>query len=105
MKKTGLTNAHDYRASLQKNTESIMKNTVNDFDTNFKCKNNGSNLFYLDSSSYNKYYDSINVVSTKPEIQNYQKNAKGASLDSMKSNMSLNSISFASIAPKNNKWN
>jgi hypothetical protein len=106
MKKTGLTNAHDYRASLQANTDSIMKNTVNDFDTNFKCKSNGSNLFYLDSSSYNNYYDSINVVSKKPEVENYQKNAgKGVLLDSMASNMALNSISLSSIVSKNNKYN
>jgi hypothetical protein len=53
MKKTGISNANDYRASLQSNAESIMKNTVNDFETKFKCKNSGTNLFYLDSTNYN----------------------------------------------------
>jgi hypothetical protein len=106
MKKTGLINANDYRASLQANADIIMKNTVDDFDTNFKCKNNDSNLFYLDSYSYNNYYDSINVVSKKPEVENYHKNiAKGVLLDSMKSNMGLDSISLSSIESKNNKWN
>lgn len=105
MKKTGMTNANDYRASLQSNAESIMKNTVNDFDTNFKCKNSGSNLFYLDSSSYNGYYDKINAEGAKPEVQNYQKIlAKGTGLDAMGSNMSLNALSFSSVVPKNNTW-
>ena len=105
MKKTNVTNAHDYRALLQSNAETIMKNTNGDFETNFKCKNSGSNLFYLDTSSYNNYYNSINVVSAKPEVENYQKNqAKGLNFDSLNSNLSLSSLSFAPLAPKNNEW-
>jgi hypothetical protein len=46
------------------------------------------------------------MISTKPEIQNYQKNnAKGVAVDSMKDNMSLSTISFASLTPKNDSWN
>lgn len=102
MKKIGISNANDYRASLQSNAEIVMKNTINDFDTNYKCKNNGTNMFYLDSSKYNSYYDSINVISTKPAVDYYSKNTrKGVSLDSMKSNMSLSSISLSAITPKN----
>ena len=106
MKKIGVTNAHDYRALLQSNAESIMKNTISDFDTNLKCKNNGPNVFYLDTSKYNNYYENINAVSTKPEVQNFQKNViKGLSLDSTSANMSLSSMSFATLVSKNNTWN
>ena len=57
MKKLGLSNCHDYRASLQSNGENIIKNTLNDFDKNYKCVNTQSNIFYIDSSKYNQYYD------------------------------------------------
>ena len=106
MKKIGITNAHDYRASLQTNAESIMKNTVNDFESNYKCKSNGTNMFYLDSSSYNSYYDSINSIPAKPEVQEFQKNAKTTmSINTMSDNMSLSSISFAPIISNVNEFN
>jgi len=105
MKKGKITNANDYRASLQSNSESIMKNTVTDFDTNFKCKNNGNNVFYLDSSEYNSYYNKINQVTIKSEIVQFNKNTpKGVPLESLTANMTLSSISFAPFASKTNAW-
>lgn len=101
MKKTKTTNAHDYRASLQLNGDKIIKNTNADFDKNFKCKNNGQNIFYLDSSKYNAYYENINAISSKPQIENYHYgSAKGSTLDSMKNNMSLSSISLAPLVSR-----
>lgn len=106
MKKAKITNANDYRASLQANSESIMKNTVNDFDTNFKCKNNGNNVFYLDSTSYNSYYDKINQVAAKSEIVQHSKNIpKGLPVELLSENMTLSSISFAPFVSKVNSWN
>lgn len=106
MKKAKITNANDYRASLQSNAESIMKNTVNDFDSNFKCKNNGNNVFYLDSSNYNSYYDKINEITNKSDVIYYNKNNQiGLPVDLITPNMSLSSISFAPLVPKTNSWN
>jgi len=105
MKKAKITNSNDYRASLQSNSESIMKNTVNDFDTNFKCKNNGNNLFYLESSNYNSYYDKINQITSKSEVVNNNKNViKGTPVESLSENMTLSSISFAPFISKKNTW-
>lgn len=106
MKKINITNAHDYRASLQANAETIMKNTVNDFNLNYKCKSNGSNVFYLDSSNYNSYYDNVNTISSKPEVQNFEKDSKKTmSINSMSPNMSLTSISFAPNLSNSGQWN
>ncbi len=106
MKKAKITNANDYRASLQANAESIMKNTVNDFDTNYKCKNNGNNVFYLDSTSYNSYYDKINQVASKSEVVQHNKNIpKGVPVELLSDNMTLSSISFAPFVSRANNWN
>jgi hypothetical protein len=103
MKKAKITNANDYRASLQANAESIMKNTVNDFDTNFKCKNNGNNVFYLDSSNYNSYYNKINEVPLKSEVVQRDKNIpKGVPVNLLSDNMTLSSISFAPFVSRVN---
>ncbi len=105
MKKAKITNANDYRASLQSNTESILKNTVNDFDNNFKCKNNGNNVFYLDSTNYTSFYDKINQVTSKNEVEQYNKNSsKGLQVDLLTENMTLSSISFAPFISKTNNW-
>lgn len=104
MKKMNTTNSHDYRASLQANAESIMKNTVNDFETNYKCKSSAKNTFYLDSSVYNAYYDNVNTISAKPEVQKFQKNAKTMSVSSMSPNMTLSSISFSPMLTNVNSW-
>ena len=63
-------------------------------------------MFYLDSSSYNSYYDSINSIPAKPEVQEFQKNAKTTmSINTMSDNMSLSSISFAPIISNVNEFN
>lgn len=103
MKKAKITNANDYRASLQANAESIMKNTVNDFDTNFKCKNNGNNVFYLDSTNYNSYYNKINEVPLKSEVVQRDRNIpKGVPVNLLSDNMTLSSISFAPFVSRVN---
>ena len=97
MKKLGKTNSNDYRESLQNNSEIIIKNTFNDFETNYKCKNNGSNVFYIDSSKFNDYYDNLNVISSKSksDIKNYEQEEKGTPVKFIEENMSLSSLSFA----------
>ncbi len=105
MKKAKITNANDYRALLQSNAEIIMKNTVNDFDTNYKCKNNGNDVFYLDSSNYNSYYDKINNVSTSTTSEVMHNNTnipKGAPVELLSKNMTLSSISFAPFVSRSN---
>jgi len=106
MKKAKITNANDYRASLQSNAESIMKNTVNDFETNFKCKNNGNNVFYLDSTNFNSYYDKINQVKVSSEVVENNKNIpKGVPVELLSENITLSSISFAPFVSTKNNWN
>jgi hypothetical protein len=62
MKKiTTTSNSHDYRQSLQNNGESIIRNLYNNFETNYKCKNNGSNVFYIDSTNFHSSYENLNT--------------------------------------------
>lgn len=60
MKTMGKTNSNDYRESLQSNGESIIRNIYNNFENNYKCKNNGSNVFYIDSSNFHSSYENLN---------------------------------------------
>jgi hypothetical protein len=105
MKKAKITNSNDYRALLQANAESIMKNTVSDFDTNYKCKNSGNDVFYLDSSNYNSYYDKINNIktpTTSEVIHNNTNIPKGVPVEILTDNMTLSSISFAPFVSRSN---
>lgn len=96
MKKIGKTNSNDYRESLQYNGQSIIKNTFNDFENNYKCKNNKSNVFYIDSSKINEYYDNLNMKSQKQsKVRNFEKESKGIDFTLIEQNMSLSSLSFA----------
>lgn len=61
MKKMGTANSNDYRNALQSNAETILKNTLNDYDSNHRCKNSSNNLFYIDSTNFNNLYDSLNA--------------------------------------------
>jgi hypothetical protein len=98
MKKMGITNTHDYRASLQSNGENIIKNTYNDFETNYKCTNTGSNIFYIDSSKYNQYYENLNAISSKPEIKDFDQNiTKIPYLQSMNNDLGLLSLSSSNF--------
>ena len=60
MKKMGTANSNDFRTALQTNTESILKKTLDDYDSNNRCKNSANNLFYIDSSNFNNLYDGLN---------------------------------------------
>jgi hypothetical protein len=94
MKKNRINNANDYRALLQSNAVNIIENTYNDFENNFKCVNNDPNVFYIDSSKFNQYYDNLNFDSKKSDIKNYDKRAaRRISLDSMGNNITLSSLS------------
>lgn len=73
MKKMGKTNSNDYRESLQINGESIIKNTYDSFETNYKCKNNGSNVFYLDSSNFNNLYENLNKPTNSANVVSVEK--------------------------------
>lgn len=73
MKKNKLNNANSFRSLLQSNGEDIIKNKYNDFENNFKCVNNGNNIFYIDSSKFNDYYNNLNNVSQNVELQDYYK--------------------------------
>lgn len=61
MKRFGTSNSNDFRTSLQSNAVSIMSKTHDDFNNNFKCKNTSSNIFYIDSTDFNNYYNNLNV--------------------------------------------
>jgi hypothetical protein len=96
MKKIGITNAHDYRLSLQSNGENIIKNTLNDFEKNYKCVNAQSNVFYIDSSKYNQYYDNLNANSSKEEIKDFDRNATYRPyIKTLNNNATLNSLSLS----------
>lgn len=51
-KMMGLGDSHSYRLVLQKTAESII-NKENDDVSKIKCKSDGKNKFYIDSSNFN----------------------------------------------------
>jgi hypothetical protein len=96
MKKMGKTNSNDYRESLQINGESIIKNTYDSFETNYKCKNNGSNVFYLDSSNFNNLYENLNKPTNSANVVSVEKKDKARTpVNLIGDNMSLTALSFA----------
>jgi hypothetical protein len=107
MNKNGIKNSHDYRSSLQSNGENIIRNTINDFNSNYKCRNTDQNKFYLDSSNYNQYYDNLNKIpnnSVIPSISGKTIPGVGVNVES-DINMSLSNISFSSLNTRNAEFN
>jgi len=60
-KMTTTSNSNDFRQLLQSNGESIIRNIYNNFETNYKCKNNESNVFYIDSTNFHSSYENLNM--------------------------------------------
>jgi hypothetical protein len=62
MKKSNSNNFSEYRAYLQNNTDEIINNTIDTYEKTYRCVSNNNNKFYLDSSNYNKSFDTANNV-------------------------------------------
>ena len=96
MQKMSKTNSNDYRESLQNNAELIIKNTYDSFETNYKCKNNGSNVFYLDSSNFHGLYENLNKPTSTTNVVSIQKKDQSRTpINLIGENMSLTALSFA----------
>jgi len=95
MQKMSKTNSNDYRGLLQSNAESIIQNTNDSFETNYKCKNNGSNIFYLDSSNFHTLYENLNKQTTTENIDGITKYKKKIPVNLIGNNMSLSALSLA----------
>lgn len=96
--KAGVTSVHDYNEYLENNGDKIIQQKMQYLKDNYNCKNNGDNVFFVDSTDFHDRFmsmqDSIpeqSVVPSDTQLSNYMTTEEGSnfSLRTLSSNKAI----------------
>jgi hypothetical protein len=68
MKKLGLSNIHDYNNYLEEHGKDMIEARFKDLEENYTCKNNGDNIFFVDSSDYHQRFEEMNKGAVTEDV-------------------------------------
>ena len=92
-KKVGAMSVHDYNTYLENNGDKIVGQRMKYLKDNYNCKNNGDNVFFVDSTDFHDRFTTMqnnvpeqSVVPSDKQLSNYMSTAEG-------SNFSLRTLS------------
>lgn len=84
-KSAGVVTVHEYNEYLENNGDKIVGQRMKYLKDNYNCKNNGDNLFFVDSTDFHDRFTSMqnsvpeqSVVPSDKQLSNYMSTEEGS---------------------------